>query len=852
MPAPRTPTTSIRSGDRRASTAATSSTATCCSTLPAGFDVSSGFRFLSGRPIDVGVGSDANGDRITAADRPFSAPGVPFTRNAFRNESLKFLNLRAAVEARPQERPPADLLGRRLQRLQLGQHRAGGHDRHQLLRGPRAPQLRLRRAVEPELPVPHRQRPDVDPGRAAPSEQRARRAAPGAGGRPPPVLAFTSSRGPVPRHGPPFLFLPPFAVFQIFGLHKRDLLLRLSRLSQRTGTEGPQSPRYNRWSAVVRCVAAPAADGSVATRWRSCPNDPSESCRVRPAPGVGCARLRPGARAVAERVPVTRARRPPHDRALARRRGEANAGEQRRTSRSSGSTPSRATTTSASSRASTSPSSPPRSARTRSPSPPPTPSPAPPTLDTSNWTYNFGAFQSLPTGGDLPARLQQQPAGTNSVFSTFNPSYNSNFNLSLTQPLLRNFTIDSTRHQIKVAKKNREISDVQFRQTVVNTVANVKQSYYDLLYAIDNLEAQRKSLALAQKFLEENQIKVRVGTMAPLDVVAGAIRGGEPRGGRHRGRGHGRGGGGRAEARHLQRPTTPRCWDTRIVPTDRPTAEPFRVDLDAAHQERAGASGRTSWPRARAWRARSTTSTYAKNQMLPALDLVAGYGTTGLGGTQCSIPSTRRARSPVTIPGGYGDALSDVFGRDFPTWTLGFNFSYPIFNRPGRAPRGAGAHRPRPAGWPASAASRCSIVRRGAQRGPGGGDELQARGVDPRRARAAGAAPGRRDEEVRGRHVHQLPGHPGPARPGHRRGRASCARSPTTARAWSTSSASRRRASVAAAVGHRRAGRVRRSQRLGVDERALSTQRAVRTRSARRPVVKGGPCGGPFASGHKL
>jgi hypothetical protein len=63
-------------------------------TLPAGFDVSTGFRFLSGRPIDVGVGSDANGDRVTVADRPFSAPGVPFTRNSFRNESLKFLNLR--------------------------------------------------------------------------------------------------------------------------------------------------------------------------------------------------------------------------------------------------------------------------------------------------------------------------------------------------------------------------------------------------------------------------------------------------------------------------------------------------------------------------------------------------------------------------------------------------------------------------------------------------------------------------------------------------------------------------------------------------------------------------------------
>jgi hypothetical protein len=62
--------------------------------LPAGFDVSTNFRFLSGRPIDASFGSDANGDRITAADRPYSAPGVPFTRNAFHNESLKFLNLR--------------------------------------------------------------------------------------------------------------------------------------------------------------------------------------------------------------------------------------------------------------------------------------------------------------------------------------------------------------------------------------------------------------------------------------------------------------------------------------------------------------------------------------------------------------------------------------------------------------------------------------------------------------------------------------------------------------------------------------------------------------------------------------
>jgi len=139
---------------------------------------------------------------------------------------------------------------------------------------------------------------------------------------------------------------------------------------------------------------------------------------------------------------------------------------------------------------------------------------------TRTLTYNFGAFQSLPTGGTFEADFNNNRQTTNSVFSAFNPSFASNFNLSLSQPLLRNFSIDSTRYQIKVAKKNQEISDVQFRQSVVNTVANVKSAYYDLIYAIDNLSAQRKSLGLAQQLLEENRIKVRVGTMAPLDVVA--------------------------------------------------------------------------------------------------------------------------------------------------------------------------------------------------------------------------------------------------------------------------------------------------------------------------------------------
>lgn len=303
-------------------------------------------------------------------------------------------------------------------------------------------------------------------------------------------------------------------------------------------------------------------------------------------------------------------------------------------------------------------------------------------IDTDVNTLNFGAQELVPTGGNLRLDFNNRRTGTNSVFESFNPSFNSNFNLQYNQPFLRNFKTDALRTQIKVAKKNREISDVQFRQTVVNTVASAKQSYYDLLYSIDNLEAQRKSLALASKLLEENQIKVRVGTMAPLDVVAAesevasreeavivaeaAVREAED-----------------ALKRAMFNTNDPATWEIRIVPVDRPTAEAVTVDTEAA--VRAALGKRTDITSARKSLENAEFNvSLAKNQLLPSVDLVAAYGTTGTGGT---LIEREGLGGPIirTVPGGFGDALSDVFGRNFPTWTLGFNVSYPIFNRQAEA-----------------------------------------------------------------------------------------------------------------------------------------------------------------------
>ena len=80
----------------------------------------------------------------------------------------------------------------------------------------------------------------------------------------------------------------------------------------------------------------------------------------------------------------------------------------------------------------------------------------------------------MQTGGNFTLDFNNNKRDTNNTFSTFNPVYNSSLNVGLTQPLLKNFKIDSPRNQLRLAKKNREITDVQFRQTVINTVATVK------------------------------------------------------------------------------------------------------------------------------------------------------------------------------------------------------------------------------------------------------------------------------------------------------------------------------------------------------------------------------------------
>jgi outer membrane protein TolC len=297
--------------------------------------------------------------------------------------------------------------------------------------------------------------------------------------------------------------------------------------------------------------------------------------------------------------------------------------------------------------------------------------------------WNFGLGLPVKTGADLSVAFNNSKRDTNNILSSYNPVFNSSLSLSLTQPLLRDFKIDAPRQALRVAKKSAEITDVEFRQSVINTIATVKGYYYELLFAIDNLGAAQKNLDLAKKLLEENEIRVKVGTMAPLDVVTAQSEVAA----REEGVIVAENSLAQAEdnLKSVIFPQNdPAMWSTRIVPTDHPTAEPVPVDIEAA--VRNALESRTDMVAARKSLERYDYSVqYTRNQMLPTVDLTASYGASGAGGTELIRDPPFGGPVVDTIPGGYGDALDQVFGRDYPTWSVGFQLAYAIPNRSQKA-----------------------------------------------------------------------------------------------------------------------------------------------------------------------
>ena len=123
-------------------------------------------------------------------------------------------------------------------------------------------------------------------------------------------------------------------------------------------------------------------------------------------------------------------------------------------------------------------------------------------------------------GGNFSAQFNNSRLSSSNPFNTLNPQFTTNLNLQYTQPLFRGRSFDSNRRSIEIAKKNLSLNDAQFRQRTIEVITNVQRAYWDLTFALKNLQVQRDAVRDAKDQLEHNKRLANEGLIAPIDVTA--------------------------------------------------------------------------------------------------------------------------------------------------------------------------------------------------------------------------------------------------------------------------------------------------------------------------------------------
>jgi outer membrane protein TolC len=318
--------------------------------------------------------------------------------------------------------------------------------------------------------------------------------------------------------------------------------------------------------------------------------------------------------------------------------------------------------------------------------------------NTNTGTADVSYQQGFHTGTNLMVGFNNSHFTTDNPLSALSPTIASNFQFRVTQELLQGFGFLPNTRFIRIAKNNREISDVAFRLQVITTVDQIENLYWNLVYAFENVRVQQEALAFAQKTLSDNEKAVQVGTMPPIQVVSAQSTVASNRQAltvaqtnlelqellmKN------------ALSRSLQ---DPMLASAQVIPTSTiqlPEQEPVSPTEDLineALQHRAElAESRIDLTN------RDISSKAVRNSMLPSINLFAYYGGSGLGGTLSPnaifCPSVsgiciNRNRIPSQFlagPVGYGDTLSQLVNSTAPDKGVGINLNVPILNRTAQA-----------------------------------------------------------------------------------------------------------------------------------------------------------------------
>ncbi len=317
-----------------------------------------------------------------------------------------------------------------------------------------------------------------------------------------------------------------------------------------------------------------------------------------------------------------------------------------------------------------------------------------------NDVANFGIQKGFLTGTVTSFGWNNSKLRTNAGRSDFNPSASGSFSLNINQPLLQGFGLAVNSRNIRIAKNNQRVSDLVFRQQVITTVAAIIGAYWDLVSYNENVKVKQQALTLAQKLYEDNKKQVEIGTLAPIEIVRAEAEMASAQQALTQ-----------AETQLLQQETliknalsrigvaSPTVADARIVPTDQirvPQVEPVQPvqDLIAKALESRPEVAQTSIQIENTKLGLKGT----RSQLLPSLDVVANFQNNGLAGQvnvlaippiQGAPPGPPQYRDPNVVDpffiGGYGKVLSQLFARNFPDYSIGFQLNVPLRNRSARA-----------------------------------------------------------------------------------------------------------------------------------------------------------------------
>lgn len=300
--------------------------------------------------------------------------------------------------------------------------------------------------------------------------------------------------------------------------------------------------------------------------------------------------------------------------------------------------------------------------------------------NTANFTYN----QGFATGTNFAMTFNNNRLATNSYSAFLNPAIGGSVQFKFTQHLLQGFGIEINKRFIRIAKNNRAISDFAFQQQVITTVAQIENIYWNLVNAYEDVKAKQRALDLANRLLGDNQKQVKIGTLAPIEVIRAQS-------------------GVSSASQDLivsqtslelqelfmknaisRNLTDQKLVAASVIPTDTmlvPATEPIASVQDLITQ---ALTHRPELPQAKIdLTNREINNRAARNGLRPVVDLVAWYGSSALAGPQnpnnLSLPAN-------TFPStGLLDSFSNLFGTNYPDYAVGVNVNIPIRNRAAQA-----------------------------------------------------------------------------------------------------------------------------------------------------------------------